>query len=123
MSVSESISTKYAPLYRRSLDDPESFWAEVAGELAWIEPFTKVLDTDRQTWYRWFLGGKLNTCYNCVDRHVEAGHGDRLAIIHDSPVTSSHSRITYGELQDLVSRFAGALRARGVEKGDRVIIY
>ncbi|MEZ5823798.1 MAG: propionyl-CoA synthetase [Geminicoccaceae bacterium] len=113
----------YSPIYRRSIEKPEEFWGEVAEGLDWIEPFSDVLDTDGQTYYRWFVGGKINTCYNCVDRHVEAGHGDRLAIIHDSPITGSHRKITYAELLDLVSRFAGLLRSRGIEKGDRVIVY
>ncbi|MCB9942766.1 MAG: propionyl-CoA synthetase [Geminicoccaceae bacterium] len=116
-------NTGYQPIYRQSLEDPETFWAEVAQELDWIRPHDRVLETDERTYYRWFVGGQINTCYNCVDRHVKAGHGDRLAIIHDSPITASQRKITYAELQDLVSRFAGVLRSRGVEKGDRVIIY
>ena len=115
--------TGYREILRRSLDDPDGFWSEVAAELHWEQPFTSVLDTDERTYYRWFSGGLINTCYNCVDRHVDAGRGSQVAIIHDSPITSSERKITYGELRDLVARFAGALRAHGVEKGDRVIIY
>jgi propionyl-CoA synthetase len=73
--------------------------------------------------YEWFADGLVNTCWNAVDRHVAAGHGDRTAIIHDSPITKSVSKITYGELQARVAKLAGALRAKGIQKGDRVIIY
>ena len=115
--------TGYREILRRSLDDPDGFWSEVAAELHWEQPFTSVLDTDERTYYRWFSGGLINTCYNCVDRHVDAGRGNQVAIIHDSPITSSKRQITYAELLDLVARFAGALRAHGVGKGDRVIVY
>ena len=73
--------------------------------------------------YRWFVGGKLNTCYNALDRHIEAGRGDQAALIYDSPVTDQVLQFTYSELRDLTANFAGALIKQGVEKGDRVIIY
>jgi propionyl-CoA synthetase len=113
----------YQTVYERSMKDPESFWAEAAELIDWDEPWDKVLDASNEPFYRWFTGGVLNTCYNAVDRHVAAGRGDQPAIIHDSPVTNSKSVITYAELQDQVARFAGALLALGVGKGDRVIIY
>ena len=87
------------------------------------EPWERVLDDSRAPFYRWFRGGRLNTCHNALDRHVDAGRGDRLALIYDSPVTETTSTFTYRELRDAVARFAGALAAQGVERGDRVIVY
>ncbi len=113
----------YDEVYQRSLSDPEGFWGEAAQAIHWDKPWDKVLDASRPPFYRWFAGGMLNTCYNAVDRHVEAGRGDQIAIIHDSPVTQSQRKISYAELQDLVSRFAGVLTSLGVTKGDRVIVY
>ena len=81
------------------------------------------LDASRAPFYGWFPDAVCNTCWNAVDRHVAAGHGDRVAIIHDSPVTGTVARITYAELLERVARLAGALKARGVGKGDRVIVY
>ncbi|MFK4085360.1 propionyl-CoA synthetase [Kribbella sp. NPDC020789] len=113
----------YEDSYRRSLDDPEGFWLEAAGAISWTTPPTRALDDSAAPLYRWFPGAELNTSYNCLDRHVEAGHGDRVALIHDSPVTSSTRSFTYAELRDEVARFAGALSGLGVGKGDRVIVY
>ncbi|BCU05594.1 propionyl-CoA synthetase [Allochromatium tepidum] len=113
----------YQTLYDRSMRDPSAFWAEAAGLIDWDRPWDQVLDDSNPPFYRWFKGGRLNTCYNAVDRHVKAGRGDQPAIIHDSPVTDSKTVITYAELQDQVARFAGVLKSLGVEKGDRVIIY
>ncbi len=113
----------YDEVYQRSLSDPEGFWGEAAQAIHWDKPWDKVLDASRPPFYRWFAGGMLNTCYNAVDRHVEAGRGDQIAIIHDSPVTQSQRKISYAELQDLVARFAGVLTSLGVAKGDRVIVY
>ncbi len=113
----------YDEVYQRSLSDPEGFWAEAAQAIHWDKPWDKVLDDSRPPFYRWFAGGMMNTCYNAVDRHVETGRGDQIAIIHDSPVTQSQRKISYGELQDLVARFAGVLTSLGVTKGDRVIVY
>ena len=115
--------SKYASIYRQSIEDPAAFWGEVAQSLSWDQMWDQVVETDGKTYYKWFQGGKINTCYNCVDRHVENGRGDQLAIIHDSPITDTKRTITYGELLDLVSRFAGVLADNGVGRGDRVIIY
>ncbi|WP_025322796.1 propionyl-CoA synthetase [Deferrisoma camini] len=114
---------RYEELYRRSLEDPAGFWAEAAEQISWTKKWDRVLDDSNPPFYRWFVGGELNTCYNAVDRHVEAGRGDQVAIIYDSPVTDQIQKITYRELQDRVARFAGVLRGLGVEKGDTVIIY
>ncbi|MDT8448540.1 MAG: propionyl-CoA synthetase [Wenzhouxiangellaceae bacterium] len=114
---------RYADVYQRSLNDPEGFWGEQARSLAWSRQWDRVLDDSRAPFYRWFSGGQFNTCYNALDRHVEAGRGDQPALIHDSPVTSSKHVITYRELRDEVARLAGGMRALGVETGDRVVIY
>ncbi|HYI73311.1 MAG TPA: AMP-binding protein, partial [Skermanella sp.] len=114
---------RYEELHTRSLSDPEGFWGDAASEIDWIKPWDTVLDSSNPPFYRWFKGGVLNTAYNAVDRHVEAGRGDQAAIIYDSPVTKTVQTITYSELLDLTSRFAGALRDLGVTKGDRVILY
>ncbi|EPX81047.1 propionate-CoA ligase PrpE [Litoreibacter arenae] len=113
----------YADIYKRSLDDPEGFWMEQAEAIDWDRKPSKALFSDRAPLYEWFKDGLVNTCYNAVDRHVEAGNGDRVAIIYDSPVTHTKHEITYAELQTRVASLAGALRAKGIEAGDRVIIY
>ena len=113
----------YKEVYDRSLADPEGFWMEAAAAIDWVQKPSRALFADNAPLYEWFKDGQVNTCWNAVDRHVAAGHGDRIAIIHDSPVTRSTHEITYAELQTRVANLAGALRAKGVEKGDRVIIY
>jgi propionyl-CoA synthetase len=113
----------YEQAYRRSLADPDGFWGRAAGDIDWITPPKRVLDDDLPPFYRWFTGGRLNTCYNALDRHVVAGRADQPAIHYDSPVTGTSRTLTYAELLELVSRFAGVLRSLGVDKGDRVVIY
>ncbi|WP_395678468.1 propionyl-CoA synthetase [Inquilinus sp.] len=113
----------YEEAYRRALDDPEGFWGEAADAIDWDRRWDRVLDDSNAPFTRWFAGGRLNTCHNALDRHVAAGHGDRIALIHDSPVTGTVRRFTYAELTDRVARFAGAMRALGVGAGDRVVIY
>ncbi|HYG90548.1 MAG TPA: AMP-binding protein, partial [Azospirillum sp.] len=121
--MTSTSAAAFDAMHARSLSDPEGFWAEAAEDISWFKRWDKVLDDSKPPFYRWFKGGVLNTCYNAVDRHVEQGRGDQAAIIYDSPVTSTVQTITYRELQDQVARFAGALRAQGVGKGDRVILY
>ena len=113
----------YQDVYAAWKSDPESFWMEAASRVDWMTPPGKALFDERAPFYEWFSDGQLNACWNAVDRHVEAGRGDQLAIIHDSPITHSYRGITYRDLQSRVASLAGALRAKGVEKGDRVIIY
>jgi len=113
----------YAQAFDRALLDPEGFWGQAATAIDWYRQADRVLDDDESPFTRWFVGGELNTCHNCVDRHVTAGHGERVAIIYDSPVTGSVSRLSYAQLLDGVSRVAGALVGLGVGKGDRVVIY
>jgi propionyl-CoA synthetase len=117
------MSARFDAIYKRSLDDPSGFWGEAAQGIDWIQRWERVLDDRNPPFYRWFSGGVLNTCWNCLDRHVEAGRGAQIALIHDSPVTQSMKRFSYRELRDAVALFAGALVNLGVGKGDRVIIY
>ena len=113
----------YQQTFRRSLADPEAFWGEAAELIDWYQQPTTVLDRSDAPLYRWFAGGALNTCFNAVDRHVRDGRGDQAAVIYDSPVTGAQRTMTYRELLDEVSRFAGVLRERGVTAGERVVIY
>jgi propionyl-CoA synthetase len=114
---------RYAEEFRRSLEDPEGYWRDAAGAIDWITAPTRILDDSAPPMYRWFPDAELNTCYNALDRHVERGRAEQLALIYDSPVTDQVVRYTYEELRDQVAKVAGALRDLGVEKGDRVVIY
>jgi propionyl-CoA synthetase len=113
----------YQQTYAAWRQDPEAFWAQAAQGVSWYKPWDKVLDDSTPPFTRWFAGGELNTCYNAVDRHVESGRGAQPALIYDSPVTDTVRTLTYHDLLDQVSLFAGALAALGVVKGDRVIVY
>ena len=115
--------SRYAEVYDRWAAEPESFWREAAQDVDWITPASQVLDDSAAPLYRWFADAECNTCWNALDRHVEAGRGNQAAIIHDSPVTDSKTTITYAALLDRVSKVAGVLAARGVTRGDRVVIY
>lgn len=114
---------RFDEVYKRSMEDPDGFWAEAAEDIAWYKKWDKVLDDSNPPFYKWFPGAECNTCYNAVDRHVEDGRGEQAAIIYDSPITGTGRTITYAELQDETARFAGVLSGLGVAKGDRVIIY
>ena len=116
--------TRYLETYRQSLDDPESFWGAAAQSIDWNCPWDRVLtQTAEPPGYRWFVGGELNTAYNALDRHADGGRGDQPALIYDSPVTQTVKTYSYRQLRDEVAQLAGALAARGVAKGDRVVIY
>jgi len=117
------MATKYQEIYQRSIKDAEGFWSEVANDVFWYEKPSKILNSDNPPFYKWFQDGITNTCYNAVDLHVKNGNGKKIAIIYDSPITNSQKKITYAELKDQVSIFAGALANQGIKKGDRVIIY
>src|SRR5215217_2006303 len=114
---------RLAEMHRRSLEQAEDFWAEAAAAIDWVEPWQRVLDDSQAPFYRWFTGGRLNTCHNALDRHVEGGRAEQPALVYDSPVTDTVRTLTYRELRDAVAAFAGALAAQGVERGDRVVIY
>lgn len=118
-----SDSLKYRDVYEQSINQPDSFWGKAAEAVQWTKKWDKVLDESKKPFYSWFTGGELNTCYNALDYHVESGRKDQVAIIYDSPVTNTVNKISYGELLDTVSRFAGVLSGLGVTKGDTVIIY
>ena len=114
---------RYQEVYRRSIVNPDGFWREAAQQIDWLRPFDRVVDISRSPFSAWFSGGELNTCYNALDRHVAGGRADQVALIHDSPVTGTVTKLTYREMLNRVSRLAGGLKARGVTKGDRVVIY
>ncbi|MEM6635485.1 MAG: AMP-binding protein [Pseudomonadota bacterium] len=113
----------YAELYASWKADPEAFWMAAAEAIDWDKPPSRALFEEDVPLYRWFADGLTNTCHNAVDRHVAHGRADQVAIVYDSPVSGQVQRITYGELKDRVAGLAGALAAKGVTKGDRVIIY
>jgi propionyl-CoA synthetase len=113
----------YASVYEAWKSDPEGWWMEQAQAIDWDRAPSKGLDASNAPLYEWFPDAMVNTCWNAVDRHVEAGRGEQTAIIYDSPVTHTKREISYVELRNRVATLAGALRAKGIEKGDRVIIY
>ena len=121
--MTEPARTDYPEVYSRSLREPERFWAEAAEALHWERRWDRVLDDSRPPFYRWFRGGRLSTCYNALDVHVDRGRGRQRALVWDSPVTGQVRVYTYDELRDEVAAFAGALRRLGVQQGDRVIVY
>lgn len=112
---------EYEKLYERSVTDPEGFWAEVAAELPWFSRWNKVIEGE-VPWVKWFSGGKLNLCYNCVDQHLEKGRRDKVAILWEGE-PGEVRKLTFRDLHDQVQRFANALKQLGVKKGDRVAIY
>jgi propionyl-CoA synthetase len=114
---------EYETTFRRSLDDPEGFWRDLAQDIDWVRFPERILDDSRKPLYGWYPDGVLNTCHNALDRHVDGGRADQTALIYDSPVTEQVRRYTYRELRDEVARCAGGLRRLGIEKGDRVVIY
>ncbi|KAE8281276.1 Acyl-CoA synthetase short-chain family member 3, mitochondrial [Larimichthys crocea] len=113
----------YGRAFATARDNPETFWGEMGQDISWFEPWSKTLHIEDPVFPNWFLGGKLNMCYNAVDRHVESGRGEQAAIIYDSPVTGTKQIITFRELQHQVSKLAGVLVKHGVRKGDLVVIY
>jgi propionyl-CoA synthetase len=117
------MTSRYYEAYKSWQADPEEFWAEAAKEIDWYKPWDKVFDPDAGVYGHWFAGAECNTCYNCLDRHVEAGRGDQAAIVYDSPITGSQKTYTYAEVLDEVATLAGVLTEMGVGKGDRVIVY
>ncbi|MET3719832.1 MULTISPECIES: propionyl-CoA synthetase [unclassified Arthrobacter] len=117
------MASSYQETYARSLERPEDFWLEASTAVAWASPPVTALDESEAPLYRWFPEGTLNTAYNALDRHVEAGRGDQAALLYDSAMLGIKRSYTYAELTGLVARFAGVLRSQGVGKGDRVVIY
>ncbi|BBO69335.1 propionyl-CoA synthetase [Desulfosarcina alkanivorans] len=117
------MTNPYEAAFEQSINDPDGFWAKAAEDCHWYKRWDKVLDDSNKPFYRWFTGGEINTCYNALDYHIDQGRGNQLALIYDSPVTDTIKKYTYNELRDEVAAFAGVLKAQGVEKGDRVLIY
>ena len=115
--------SKYEEIFKSSLNDPNTFWGNAAEDVKWIKKFDKVVHTDGPPFYKWFRGGKINTCYNALDRHVDEGNGDRTALIYDSAMINVKKKFSYKELRDKTAELAGALQRYGIKKGDRVIIY
>jgi propionyl-CoA synthetase len=115
--------SSYHEVHARSLADPAGFWAEAAQEIDWIEPPKTIFDASQGVYGRWFSGGVVNTCYNALDRHVERGRADQVALIHDSPLTNSVTKFTYAELLNEVQALGAIMQDFGVVKGDRVILY
>ncbi len=113
----------YAEVYKSWQDDPEAFWMEQAKAIDWVTPPSRALNDDNAPLYEWYSDAQVNTCYNAVDRHVENGRGDQTAIIYDSPITGKKSKTSFAELKDQTAALAGALTAKGISAGDRVIIY
>ena len=117
------MTNPYDDAFRQSINDPDAFWGAAAEDVHWYKKWDKVLDSSNKPFYRWFTGGELNTCYNALDFHIDNGLGDQLALIYDSPVTDTIQKYTYNQLRDETAKFAGALAAQGVQKGDRVVLY
>jgi propionyl-CoA synthetase len=113
----------YDAAFEKSIKDPDGFWGEAGESVHWYKKWDKVLDDSNKPFYRWFKGGEINTAYNALDYHIDQGRGAQAALIYDSPVTDTIKTYTYSQLRDEVAKFAGALAAQGVAKGDRVLIY
>jgi propionyl-CoA synthetase len=122
-AVDTKTNSRYPEAYARSLRDPVGFWGEQAEAIDWIEKPKTIFDPNAGVHGRWFTDGVCNTCWNAVDRHVNAGRGEQAAFIYDSPVTNTKRKISYNEVLDEVKAFGAVLKDFGVEKGDRVIIY
>ena len=116
-------SAHYESVHRMSIAHPEQFWRRASEGVHWFEGFNRVLDDSNPPFYRWFVGGKTNICYNAVDRHALGPKRGQAAVIWESPETGQSRVLTYFQLYREVNRFAGVLRSLGVEVGDRVIIY
>ena len=116
-------SSAYLSAFNESMNNKDKYWHDAAQDIDWIEPFTQVYDGSTSPFEKWFSNGTLNTCHNCVDRHVQRGLGSTPAIIFDSPVSNTQEIITYSALLEKVQRLSGVLVAQGVQKGDVVVIY
>jgi propionyl-CoA synthetase len=117
------LTSSYHNIYKEWKSDPQGFWANAAEQISWDRTWDKVFDESRNVYGEWFAGARCNTCYNCLDRQVEDGRGDQAAIIYDSPITGEKRTYTYFQLLEEVEALASVLTAKGITKGDRVIIY
>jgi propionyl-CoA synthetase len=123
METNKRPGKQYEEIYHRSLENPEGFWSERAANFHWYKKWDRVLDDSHPPFFRWFVGGKTNLCYNAVDRHILNGDGDKLALIWDGGGQGLSRTVTYKELYHEVNRLAGALKSLGIQKGDRVLIF
>ena len=117
------MNTNFKEIYKNSIENPEDFWKKNSEDIFWFKKPTKILNTSNHPFYKWYEDGITNTCYNALDIHIDRGRGDKTALIYDSPITGSKLKLSYKELKDKVSKFAGALVNQNIQKGDRVIIY
>ena len=117
------MSSSFTKIYQESINNPEKFWKDASEDIFWFKKPTKILNKSNPPFYKWYENGTTNTCYNALDLHIDQGKGAITALIYDSPITGNKSKFTYEELRSKVSKFAGALKNQGVDKGDRVIIY
>jgi len=113
----------YHELYQYSINEKEKFWAEQALMLKWFKEPSTILSKDEKGFYHWFADGEMNTCYLCLDFHVEQGRGEQTALIYDSPVSGVVKKYSYSDLKNAVAKFAGGLQSLGITKGDTVVIY
>ena len=116
------MKNSFNKIYQESIQNPEEFWKNVSEDVFWFKKPTKILNKSNHPFYKWFEDGITNTCYNAVDIHIDNGRGDKTAIIYDSPITGTKYKLSYKELREKISIFAGALKNQGVNRGDRVII-
>lgn len=114
---------KAEEIFKQSIDDREGFWAEQAKEIEWFEFPKTILSEDKNGYPQWFADGKLNMSYLCIDKHVEDGFGEQIAVIYDSPVTGKQKKYTFNEVKNEVSKLAGGLKSLGLEKGDTAVVY
>ena len=117
------MTSDYHKTYAEWEANPQQFWANEAKAIQWTKPWDKVFDPKANVYGEWFVGATCNTCYNCLDYHVENGRADQLAIIYDSPITGAKRTYTYAQLLEEVEALASVLTAQGIVKGDRVLIY
>ena len=117
------MTSKFDEIYKNSIEKPEEFWRKNSEDIFWFKKPSKILNKSDHPFYKWYEDGITNTCYNALDVHIENGKGDKIALIYDSPITGNKLKLTYKELKDKVSKFAGALKNQGIKKSDRIIIY
>ncbi|SVC71902.1 uncharacterized protein METZ01_LOCUS324756, partial [marine metagenome] len=120
---SRLMKKNFEKIYNESIKKPEEFWQKISDDIFSFKKPTQILNKDKAPFYKWFGNGITNTCYNALDLHIDEGRGNKTALIYDSPITSNKKKFTYKELKEKVSKFAGALKSQGINKGDRVIIY
>ena len=117
------MSNKFNEIYQKSINAPENFWKDASEDIFWFKKPTKILNKSNPPFYKWYEDGVTNTCYNALDIHIDQGKGNKTALIYDSPITGNKSKFTYEELRSKVSKFAGALKDQGINKGDLSLIH